>query len=296
MYFQRWPDGSDLRLFFSFAQELGFDRFELSHNVGAGALAGLDAAEACIVSVHHPCPAPSRSQANWHLTAREAKTRRRAAEELRRTLAVAAKLKAQAVVFHLGPLQDARGGQLQRLRFELESRFLAGQQGQAPFEQARRELLAILLAHEREALERAASALGPVVTEAATLGIRLAIETPYHADQLPSPAGMSWLLEALPEPHLGAWLDTGHVMAKENLGLENFEAWYAAVGSRWLGVHLHDAVGLRDHLIPGMGTVPFGRIALRLPAGVLRTYEVDWYFSAAELLSGVLHLRTAGCL
>jgi sugar phosphate isomerase/epimerase len=104
---------------------------------------------------------------------------------------------------------------------------------------------------------------------------------------------MAWLLDTLSDDPLGALLDTGHVGAQANLGRFGFDDWHGAVGDRWLGVHCHDVVGLRDHLVPGMGGVDFDQIAGIVPPGAIVTCEVDWYFAEDELRAGLRVLRRA---
>jgi hypothetical protein len=52
-------------------------------------------------------------------------------------------------------------------------------------------------------------------------------------------------------------------------------------------------VALRDHLVPGAGTLDFALLAALLPAGALATLEVDWYHDADEVEAGAARLRSA---
>ncbi len=295
MYFGRWMDQRDLRPFLAFGLALGFEQFELGHALSLEAVATLQPGSARIAAVHHPCPAASCRTEPAHLTAAAPEARHRAMEAIAQTIATAQRLRAPVVVLHLGYVDDRPGLALARDRFELESRYGAGQQGWTAYEAARQRLCRRLAELESEHVERAIAALQPLLERAREAGVRLAIETAYHADGLPTVHGMRQLLAALSDGQFGAWLDTGHVMARQNLGLETFGEWFDAVGDHWLGVHFHDAVGLRDHLAPGQGTVPFATIAEHVPAHAIRSCEVDWYLSPEELRAGALHLLHAGC-
>ena len=298
MWFQRWPDQRDLRPFFEAGASMGFEAFELSHDLRPEALDGLPAGVR-IPSVHHPCPRDLRLGPAQGLLARDPATRSAAAAGLAATIDRAGRLGAGAVVLHLGQLEDDDAESCRRLRFELEARHRAGQRDGRPYALALERLRGVLDRQEPAHLDRALEALPPLLDRAARLGLRLGLETGYHAHELPTPGGMLRLLDGLsargsgPDP-IGAWLDTGHVAAREAFGIDRLDDWLAAVGGRWLGVHLHDCVGLRDHLVPGMGELDFAWLARQIPDSALRTCEIDWYFSAVEIASGLAHLRAAG--
>ncbi len=294
MYFQRWPDQRDLAPFFELGRAIGFDRFELSHILAPETVAGIDPGQATIAAVHHPCPLPPDHDPADRLTSSDPAARARAAAGLRATIATAARLGASAVVVHLGHVEDDPEQTGRRLRFELESRCLAGQRGTPAYRRVLERLDDFLAEREPAHLNRAIDALPAVLAFARERGVRIGLETGYHAHELPGPAGMRRLLRALGDPSCSAWLDTGHVGAQVNLGRAGWDDWFDAVGDHWLGVHLHDIVGLRDHLVPGMGELDFAAPARWLPAGAVRTCEVDWYFSPSELAAGIAALRDAG--
>ena len=119
-------------------------------------------------------------------------------------------------------------------------------------------------------------------------GAQLAVETAYHPYELPRPPAMRNILDALSGEPVGAWLDTGHVSAQSHLGVANQASWIDAVRGRWLGAHLHDAVGLRDHLVAGIGTVDFAPALAALPgAHVLLTGDRPaWSLARASRHAG----------
>jgi len=296
MYAQRWPGASGLAPFFEAGRAMGFERFELSHILAPEAVAAVDPRRDVIASVHHPCPLDPRRDPADQLTASDPAARARAAASLEATLETAARLGAPAVVMHLGAVEDTPDGIGRRLRFEVENRCLAGQRRTPAYATALARLDDFLAARAPTCLANALAALPAVLARARSLGVRLGLETGYHAHELPGPAGMRWLLGALGDDACGAWLDTGHVGAQARLGRATFDDWFAAVGDRWIGAHLHDIVGPRDHLIPGMGSLDFADLARRMGAreGLVRTCEVDWYFGPDEVAAGVEHLRRTG--
>ncbi len=298
MWFQRWDDPGDLRPFFAAGARMGFTCFELSHDVTPAALATVDPRSHRIAAVHHPCPAAPEAEP---LTAADAGGRRRAGRALCATVETAARLGARAVVVHAGPVGHAGStaaghrAHLRKLAFEVDSRYRAGQAASAAYGAALARLDAALAAAEPAAVDAIVEAVAPAVARAGALGIRIGLETGYHPTDAPGPAGMRAVLDAVAEPGLGAWLDTGHVGAQVNLGRVAFDDWFAAVGDRWVGVHFHDVAGLRDHLAAGMGTLDFAAIGTRLPVDAVRTCEFDWYLTPDEVVRGADHLRAAAC-
>lgn len=298
MYLQRWPEDDGLAPFLAAARRMGFAAIELSHILPADRLQGLEDAHLPVSTLHHPCPRPPGWRDADALTSADEGARARAAAALAATIASAHRLGARTVVLHLGQLEDDAHETSRRLRFELEARQRAGNTGSAAYQLALRSFIAWRDERQPAALARAWSALQPLLDQARRSGIRLGLETGYHPHDLPTPAGMARLLGAAEaegwRDTLGAWLDTGHAGAQDLLGTARWIDWWAAVDGRWVGVHLHDHQGLRDHLLPGMGVVDFSAIRGRLPLDAAATLEVDWYFSEDEVEQSLARLAGWG--
>jgi sugar phosphate isomerase/epimerase len=54
-----------------------------------------------------------------------------------------------------------------------------------------------------------------------------------------------------------------------------------------IGVHLHDVVGVKDHLAAGLGQVDWPMVAGYLPAGALRTCEFQPFNSPDQVAAGL---------
>ncbi len=52
---------------------------------------------------------------------------------------------------------------------------------------------------------------------------------------------------------IGDWHDTGHAETPALLGLTPLVEWLQANGSRLIGLHLHDVIGMESHYAPGTG-------------------------------------------
>jgi sugar phosphate isomerase/epimerase len=88
------------------------------------------------------------------------------------------------------------------------------------------------------------------------------------------------LVDEINSPHLGQCYDSGHAtLAGDPIGT------IRTMGPRLWGVHLHDNRGTEDdHLLPGMGVVPFEDVARALAeVGYSRTFMIEVYRPTAEV-------------
>jgi sugar phosphate isomerase/epimerase len=129
----------------------------------------------------------------------------------------------------------------------------------------------------RAALEASARDLAAIGRET---GVRFLIEN------MPPPmfgrdaAMVHAIIEEIGSPQLGQCYDAGHAMlAGDPLGT------IRAMGSRLWAVHLHDNHGADDdHMIPGMGTVPFEDVARTLAeVGFAATFMLEIYRDTTEV-------------
>jgi sugar phosphate isomerase/epimerase len=286
MYLQGMADRRALDRLASLALDLGFAALELGHAVEPEALERLRPGVVPVRAVHHPCPARPGDLARLGLVAADADERQERVSAARRSLETAERYGARVLVLHAGGERGELGEQAYRLGFELTGRWSAGQASTPRYRQVLADLRAVLERIEAQTLTAVRLTLDQLLKLAVPMGISLALETPFQPHELPRPGGLCALLDEFAGAPLGGWVDTGHVEVQTHLGLEPFAAWDQRIGGRWLGAHLHDAVGLRDHLPAGMGTVDFEPVLGALPRDGLLTCEFDWYFEPAELRAG----------
>jgi sugar phosphate isomerase/epimerase len=86
---------------------------------------------------------------------------------------------------------------------------------------------------------------------------------------------------------VGYWHDVGHAQVLQNLGFGMHEEWLRRFAGRIVGVHLHDVVGVTDHLAIGLGKLDWDMVARYLPAGALRTCEFQPVNSPAEVAAAL---------
>ena len=111
---------------------------------------------------------------------------------------------------------------------------------------------------------------------AAQRGVRLGLENRLRYHDIPLPDELDELLDLGLGDEVGYWHDVGHAQVLEHLGFHTHEEWlrrFAGPEGRLIGVHLHDVVGVTDHLAAGLGQIDWEMVAPYLPAGALRTCE-----------------------
>lgn len=284
----------DVRSLAQAAAALGFPAVELSHTITTAHVDGVRPGEIAITSVHYPAPAepsPYRRPADALLSSLDETARRWAVAQGERSLRFAAEMGAQAVCIHLGTVEVPP-----HLEWALEQRYLSRQAGSPPFLCLRDQIIAERARRQAPHLDAARRSLDELAATAMRLGVRIGIESRRFYREIPTQEELAILLRDHDPQLVGFWYDMGHVQVLANLGFHEHQAWLDAFASRIVGVHLHDVIGLRDHLLPGLGELDFTRLARYLPATAIRTFELDWYYDGEELRQGLAHAQAAGCL
>lgn len=273
------------------ARALGFGGIELSHIVTPAMLEGADLASLGVQSIHFPAPvlpSPFGRPAEALLSADEENPRHWAVQQGYGSIDLAVACGARAVCLHLGETAAAR-----HLEWALAQRYLAGQRGDAVYDAARRAVEADRQRAGGPALDAARRSLDELAAYAAPRGVRLGIESRVQHWQIPTLEELGLLLEEHDPAAVGFWYDAGHVQVLQDLGFHRHRDWLERHASRIVGVHVHDVIGLRDHLLPGQGEIDFDEIAAFLPPDAALTCELDWYFSDEEIRQGAAHVAAA---
>ena len=72
-------------------------------------------------------------------------------------------------------------------------------------------------------------------------------------------------------------------------------SWLDRFGDRLLGVHLHDMVGIRDHMPPGEGELDLPGIVERIRSrDCIRVLEMASHYVAEAVQGGRVHLESLG--
>ena len=124
--------------------------------------------------------------------------------------------------------------------------------------------------------------------------VRLGLETRYHYHELPGPEDFRFLLDKFDGAPIGYWHDTGHAFVNTCLGLTAEDALLETLAGNLLGLHLHDAQGLDDHLPPGKGQIDFNALSPHLTVNTLKVLELRPGTPVEAVQEGLVHL--ASCL
>lgn len=270
------------------ARALGFGGIEISHIVTPALLGEADVTTLGVRSVHFPAPtapSPFGPPAETLLSSPDDTQRRWAVQQGFGSIDLALRAGANAVCLHLGEVPADH-----TLEWALAQRFWGRQRGSAAYAAALAAVEADRARVAQPALDAAQRSLTELADYARPRGVRLGIESRVQYWQIPTFAELRTLLAGSDPAVVGFWYDVGHVQALHNLGVHDHAAWQAAFAARIVGVHFHDVVGLRDHLLPGQGELDFARILALVPAAAALTCELDWYFTAEEIATSMAWL------
>jgi sugar phosphate isomerase/epimerase len=277
---------------------LGFRHIELSHGMSVAKVPGIRKAfQRGIFScagIHNFFPSPVEVLIDapdaFEFTSHRPFERQRALELTMRTLDMAAEFKAQYVVLHLGsvPLNPHKWSE------RLTAMVAEGRQTQPEYVKAKlgfvrkREKIAPLYYH------RTLEALTVIAGRAAEVGVKLAIESRSHFEEMPTEREMEHLQDHFADnPWVGYWHDFGHVQLKHNLGLLDHYEWLERIAPRLMGGHVHDVQWpARDHRIPFSGTLDYAAILRFFPAGCPLTWELSPSRDADEIRDALAHWKT----
>jgi sugar phosphate isomerase/epimerase len=278
----RFPSLAD---FFRAGRELGFDQFELNHAVNSGMLDGLSLS-GIINAIHEPCPADlsvaELKRRNWLISAPDEDDRRRGVFAIQRSIDLAHELGVGALVVHPGRVDIDPA-----LESALVDLYKAGREGQPEYLFAQQRLVAARVAHAGRNLSAVRKSLLELAEHAARRGVQLGLENRLHYHEIPLPDELDELLALDLDGVVGYWHDIGHAQVQENLGFGAHKEWLGRFAARMIGVHLHDVVGVKDHLAAGLGQVDWEMVAGYLPAAALRTCEFHPSNSPEQVADGL---------
>jgi len=260
---------------------LGFSHIELSHGMSVAKVPGIRKAFKRGIftcsGVHNFFPSPVEVMIDapdaYEFTSHRPPERQRAMDLTFRTLELAAEFSAQYLVLHMGsvPLNPHKWSR------RLTAMVAEGRQTHPEYVKAKLEFV-----RKRERIgplyyQRAQDALATIAERAATLGVKLAIESRSHYEDVPDEREMERLQDHFSDnPWVGYWHDFGHVQLKHNLGLLDHYEWLERIAPRIIGGHVHDVEWpARDHRVPFSGTLDYAAILRFFPPDCPLVWELS---------------------
>jgi sugar phosphate isomerase/epimerase len=202
---------------------LGFEYAELSHGIRISLLPGIieavEAGEIKISSLHNFCPLPmgvNHAAPNlYRFSSSDRRERENAWRHSVKTIETAARLKAPAVVLHMGSIdmKEYTDRLLEMLQKGLK---------ETPKYAALCEEVTEKREDKKQAfVERSSEMLERLASLAAQHGVKLGVENRQALEEIPLDSDMQLLLLEFNRPSVGYWHDCGHAQIKENLGFIN---------------------------------------------------------------------------
>ncbi|UCG09219.1 MAG: sugar phosphate isomerase/epimerase [Desulfobacterales bacterium] len=244
-----------------------------------------------VVSAHNFFPKPSikpESRASgdfFMLTSLDEEERHHAVQWTVKTISHAAELGAKAVVLHCGRVVMDR-------ELDILYQFFKSNQIQS---KASQDFIGKKLSERDELkpryLENLLYSLDQLSRVADKFGILLGLENRFHYDELPTLEDFETLFRRFKGAPLGYWHDTGHAFVNESLTTIPAGALLNAYGDKLIGVHLHDAIGIKDHLAPGTGKIDFESLKSYLKPDTIKVLELKPQVADFEVARGIRFIR-----
>jgi len=275
-------------------RDLGFTHAELSHGTRISLLPGIleavDAGEIRISTLHNFCPLPlgiNYAAPNLYQFSSERPREREMAEKFTlKTLEFATRVKAPAVVLHLGSIE------MKNYTDKLLDLVGRGQKDTPRYAKLCTELDEKREAKKGPFVERVNEMLKKLLPEAETRGLKLGAENRQALEELPIDSDYQFLFRELTSPSLVYWHDTGHAQIKENLGFLQHAMQLETLRDRLYGFHIHDVQPPgRDHCAPGSGTIDSAALKPFVRPEHLKVFELSPSLTAEEVKSGVAHVK-----
>jgi len=276
-------------------RDLGFEYAELSHGTRISLLPGIleavDAGEIRISSLHNFCPLPigvNYAAPNLYVFSDPRPRDRELAEKhTRKTIEFATRVKAKAIVLHLGCIE------MKHYTRRLETLLERGERGQPRYVRLCQEVCARRDTLKGPHLQRVNELLKKLLPEAEARGLTFGIENREALEEIPLDADFPALLKEFSSPAIGYWHDTGHAQIKENLGFLHHRYHLETLRDRLVGFHIHDVkFPGQDHCAPGTGVIDFAALKPLVRPEHIKVFELSPSLTAEEVTAGVAHVQS----
>ncbi|MBF0103243.1 MAG: TIM barrel protein [Desulfobacterales bacterium] len=124
--------------------------------------------------------------------------------------------------------------------------------------------------------------------------VTLGLENRYYYHQLPGIIEMGQILSEFKGAPLGYWHDMGHARANELLGFLEPESLLKTYADNLIGIHIHDAKGLSDHLPLGTGDIDFQHIKPYIKDNTILVIELKPGTTESQVWDSIHFLHNIG--
>jgi sugar phosphate isomerase/epimerase len=275
-------------------RDLGFEWAELSHGIRISLLPGIieavDAGEIKISSLHNFCPLPmgvNHAAPNLFLfSSQDARERESAYKHSVRTIETAARLKAPAVVLHLGCIE------MKDYTDKLLELVERGKKDTSKYAKLCADVEEKWAAKKERFVQCSNEMLEKLAGIAEHHGVKLGVENRQALEEIPLDGEFDLLLRQFDRPGVGYWHDCGHAQIKENLGFINHRMHLETLAPRLIGFHVHDvAPPGKDHQAPGSGMIDFAALKPMVKAEHIKVFEFSPSLSPEQAKQGVAFIR-----
>jgi sugar phosphate isomerase/epimerase len=275
-------------------RSLGFEYAELSHGIRISLLPGIfdavDAGEIKISSLHNFCPLPmgvNHAAPNiFKFSSSDRRERENAWRHSVKTIETAARVKAPAVVLHMGSID------MKEYTDRLLEMLQKGLKDTSKYASLREEADEKREAKKEEFVQQSNEMLDRLSTLAAQHGLKLGIENRQALEEIPLDGDMELMLLEFNRPSIGYWHDCGHAQIKENLGFINHRMYLESMAPRLLGMHVHDVIYPgKDHAAPGSGIIDYGSLKPLVKPEHIKVFELSPRLTVEEATKGVAFVK-----
>jgi sugar phosphate isomerase/epimerase len=285
----------DLNNFFCVATNMGFQKIELNHQVDSVMLSHVGLDHYQFSSVHEPCPADISTRdladRDWLISSHDETCRKRGVQAVKQSIILASKLGAPVVIVHCGNVSSDTNNEI-----KLRNLFKTGLAQSDVFLETKSQFIQSRMDQADPRLQAVKKSIAELLEYAAKYHVKLGLENRYHYMDIPIIDEMEELLNLFDPSRLGFIYDVGHAQALDRLGFFPHEDWLRCFSTRMIGSHLHDVIGLSDHLAPGLGEIDFNIISNYLPEDTFRTVEILPSNTFTQVKDGLSHLVDTGCI
>lgn len=254
---------NDGRVLIEKLRHLDIDGVELDYRIRSEMVPGIKKAlrkyNLGVSSIHNYFPVPEvfpQRQGSgdfFNLAGLDPEERRKSIQWSTRTIKMAAEFGAGAVVLHCGKV--SMNPRIEDLRHAFEQRTLENEATRSFIDKKLTEYQSKKPPH----LDALRFSLEKLVTAARKHGVRLGLENRNHYHELPGMDDFEALFADFSGAPIGYWHDTGHEHVMTLLGFYPVGMPLRKFSDHLIGIHIHDAVGMHDHLPPGSGEFDFNQ-------------------------------------